>query len=102
MSKITLILKALLGYAGSSENPQAMSLRMMGIITGVIGVGVPYIFPVLITLGVHLPFGVTADTVSANLTPIAQAFVYLGAASMWIIGAIRAVVVQLNTPVVLP
>lgn len=95
MQKLKSVLNALVGYAGSSENPEKMSLRLMGIITGIVSQ-----FSPLISLVVaHTTNLCTAgmNTCTAQFTSVIEPIVLTMACVMWIVGAVRAV---LNTPTV--
>lgn len=96
MEKIRIVFQALIGYAGSSENPEKMSLRLMGIVTAAFGTFLPVIFP-LLTSVIHLPPGVTIDANNNGLLPLLQSLTYVTASAMWVIGAFRAVIVGLKT-----
>ena len=89
MQKIKAVLSAIIGYAGSSENPQKMSLRFMGIIMGVISQ-----FSPLISLFVmHFTNFCTAgmDICVAQFTDIVQPLVLTIACVIYLVGMVRAV-----------
>jgi len=90
MDRIKTALNALVGYAGSSENPQKMSLRFMGILTGLISQFSPLLSLVVAHFSV-LPAGVTVEQFSASLSGVIEPMILTGACLMWIIGAVRAV-----------
>jgi formate hydrogenlyase subunit 3/multisubunit Na+/H+ antiporter MnhD subunit len=90
MNKTKAVLRALIGYAGSSENPSKMSLRFMAIITAVVSQFSPLISVVIAYFG--------GDTLSMEgLSQVMEPIVLTVACIMWLIGAIRAV---LNTKTV--
>lgn len=90
MNKFLKGINAIIGFAGSSESPEKFSLRLMGIVTAFISQFLPFIFPLLVLVGVRLPDGVDAKVVADSLTPILQvAFLSVGCV-MWLVGAARA------------
>ncbi len=95
MQKLKTIFGALVGYAGSSENPNQTSLRFMGIITGVMSQFAPLISLVVVHTTNFCTAGV--DVCITQFTGVIQPLVLAVACGMWIVGAIRAMV---NTPTV--
>lgn len=88
MDKVKIVLQALTGYIGSSQNPEAISTRFVGIALGVVTFVAPYIASVL---------GVGAEYVVAQVQPIC----YFVAVVWWVVGAIKAVWTALKShPVV--
>lgn len=88
MNKALKALNAVIGFAGSSENPSKMSLRFIGIITGVVTQFAPFISLILAhALGVE-----GADP--AQVQQVLEPWVYVigtgTAIFLWVIGAIRA------------
>ena len=75
--KIKVILQALTGYAGSSESPEKVSARFMGIALGVVS----QFAPLLASL-----FGYDVQTFASQAQPL----VLLVACVLWIFGAIKA------------
>src|SRR5574337_919808 len=96
MQKAKAVFRALIGYAGSSENPEKMSMRLMGIVMGVVSQ-----FSPLISFGVvHLdpnfcPGGI--DSCVANLSSVIQPIILTVACVVWVVGAVRA---AWNAPIV--
>ena len=90
MNKLKLALRALIGYAGSSESPSKMSLRFMGIITALVSQFAP-----MISFVVTKIYGSGIDSV--ELTRLIEPIVLTVACVMWLVGAVRAV---LNTKTV--
>lgn len=82
MDILKKILRAILGYAGSSENPQAMSMRLSAIIIAVIG----KLVMVASVAGYVLPL---AD---AQIQLIVGNFALVGASIAWLFGLVRYVV----------
>lgn len=87
MNKIKAIFRALIGYAGSSENPNKMSMRFMGIITAFISQLAPFIALIVSQFDVMLD----VNKFAAVIEPLTLSV----ACVIWITGAVRAV---LNTP----
>ena len=78
LAKLKIVLDALTGYAGSSESPEKVSLRFMGIALGIVSQFMP-IIDIL-----HLPIDVM------QFVNAAQPFVLLVAVIMYVYGAIKA------------
>jgi asparagine N-glycosylation enzyme membrane subunit Stt3 len=89
MERTKRILSAIIGYAGSSEAPQKMSLRLMGIITGVLSQFSP-IIALVVSKVVTLPAGVTADAFIATLYPLIEIGTLVFAVVLYVVGLIRA------------
>lgn len=84
------VLSAIIGYAGSSEDPQKMSLRFYGVAVGVSS----QVMPFIILIGARfmsLPEGVTPEQASASVTPLLQLVCYALASVLWSVGLIRAI-----------
>ena len=96
MKKLTLVLRALIGYSGSSEDPSKMSARFMGVILGAVSQFIPLI-TLVATKFMTIPAGMSVEQYVDGLTAIAQPLTLLVACIIWVVGAIRAVV---NTPTV--
>ena len=96
MQKIKSIFSAVIGFAGSTENPSQTSMRFMGIITGVISQFSPLLSIVIAHFSV-LPAGMTPDQFAGNLTGIIEPIILTIACVMWCVGAVRAAI---NAPVV--
>lgn len=77
MQKIKAIIQAFTGYAGSSENPEKVSARFMGIALGIASQFAPLISSF---------FSVNVEQFVTQAQPI----VLLVAALMWTYGAIKA------------
>lgn len=77
MKKISAIVKAFTGYAGSSESPEKVSMRFMGIAMALVSQFAPLIAN-------FLPFGVE------DFVRQAQPIVLLVACLMWTYGAVKA------------
>lgn len=77
MKKLKAILQAFTGYAGSSENPEKVSARFMGIALGIASQFAPLISSF---------FSVNVEQFVTQAQPI----VLLVAALMWAYGAIKA------------
>ena len=90
MNKLKVALRALIGYAGSSESPSKMSLRFMGIITAVVSQFAP-----IISFVVTRVYGEGLN--GAELTQLVEPIVLTVACVMWLVGAVRA---ALNTKTV--
>ena len=75
--KITAIIQAFTGYAGSSENPEKVSARFMGLALGIVSQIAPLISS-------FFPFDIE---VFANQ---AQPIVLLTACILWAYGAVKA------------
>ena len=75
---IKIILQALTGYVGSSENPEKISARFVGVVMGTVVFIAPY-------LASFLHMG--AEQIVAQVQPIA----YLVAIFWYLFGAIKAV-----------
>lgn len=90
MKKIKQVLNAIIGYAGSSEAPQKMSMRFMGIITGIISQLSP-IIALVVSKMIDLPNGVSATAYVGGLSNMIEPIVLSFACILWIIGAVRAV-----------
>lgn len=84
LNKLKIALDALTGYAGSSESPEKVSLRFMGIALGIVSQFMP-----IIEL-LHLPIDVM------QFVNAAQPFVLLVAVVMYIYGAIKATWIALK------
>lgn len=96
MNTTKKIINAIIGYAGSSEDVNKMSMRFMGIVTAVIAKFAP---SVLLCLGIFidLPTGTTPEQLVAAWGPIIQALVYMTAATLYLVGMFRAVKKALET-----
>lgn len=101
MNKIQKVIQALTGYAGSSENPEKFSLRMMGIVTTVMSQFSPIISYIVVhstNLCATQPVDQCLSAYTNMLEPI---FMTVGCA-LWLIGAGKAVYKALqnsDTPV---
>lgn len=89
MKKFLRAINAFVGFAGSSENPQKMSMRMMGVFMGVVSQFTPLI-AMLIEKFVELPPGMTAETFVSSLTAAIEPVILLIAVVLWLLGAFRA------------
>lgn len=90
MEKIKTFLNALIGYAGSSENPQKMSMRFMGILMGLISQFSPIIALIVERL-TDKPTGVAPEVYIQDLITTIQPIMLSIACVLWVIGAIGAV-----------
>ena len=79
MQKIKAIIQAFTGYAGSSESPEAVSTRFMGIAIGLVSQFAPIIVALF-----HPSVDIT------QFVNAAQPIVLLVAIVMWLYGAIKA------------
>lgn len=89
MKRLLDVLQAITGFAGSSESPEKVSLRLMAIFVGVSSQVVPFLTLVV----AHTMPNVQPDMVQAvadQLTNIVQPFILLGATLMWLVGAFKA------------
>lgn len=77
MNKVKAVLKAFTGYAGSSESPEKVSARFMGIALGVVS----QFAPMLASF-----FGLDVAEVMHQVQPV----VLLGACVLWAYGALKA------------
>jgi hypothetical protein len=75
--KIKIILQALTGYIGSSESPEKISTRFIGVSMGAITFLAPFVASLL---------GVGVESIVAQVQPIG----YLIAVVWWLVGAIKA------------
>ena len=97
MKKFLTVLNAIVGFAGSSENPQKMSLRLTAVVMGVIAEFSPFLVLLAGTF-MNLPDGVTAENIQQTLAPVVQAFIFIIAGILWLIGAFRAAWSALKVP----
>jgi hypothetical protein len=97
MKKVLSVLNAIIGFAGSSENPQKMSLRLTAVVMGIIAKFSPLLVFVA-SSAMHLPEGVTAENVQQTLEPVVQAFIFIIAGVLWLVGAFRAGWIALKMP----
>lgn len=79
---ITKILSALIGYAGSSEDPSKMSMRMMAIVIVLVG----KVTAMLALAGVVLPY------TDAQTQSLVGSLAMVVASLMWVVGAVRAMI----------
>lgn len=89
MKTVLTILNAVVGFAGSSENPSKMSMRFMGIVMAVVAQVTPILLYVA-GLVMDLPEGVTPTMVQDSLGPVVQAVTFVVAGILWLVGATRA------------
>ena len=82
MQTIKKILNAIIGYSGSSENPEVMSLRFSSIIMGVIS----KIVALCAVAGFVLPY------TTADVQLFVSALTLVACSLTWAFGLIRAVV----------
>ena len=84
MKKVKIVLQSMTGYMGSSENPEKMSLRFMGIMLAVVTQFAPLVMSTL---------GIDAVSIVHQLQPL----VFSVASIIWILGLTRAVWTALKT-----
>lgn len=89
MKKLLKGINAFVGFAGSSENPQKMSMRMMGVFMGVVSQFMPLI-AMAVEKFVELPPGMSAEMFVTNFTSSVEPVILLIAVVIWLIGAFRA------------
>lgn len=77
---ILKILRALLGYAGSSEDPSKMSMRFMAVLLAVLG----KMMALAAATGYVIPFA------TADMQALVGGMAFVAAALMWSVGLIRA------------
>ncbi len=80
------ILQALIGYAGSSEDPSKMSMRFMAILLAVLG----KVVALAAAAGYVIPFA------TADLQMFVGSIAFVAAALFWVVGAVRAVIAALR------
>lgn len=77
MKKLKAIIQAFTGYAGSSENPEKVSARFVGIMMGFVSQFAPIISSV---------FSIDAQAFAIQAQPLILVFAVL----MWSFGAVKA------------
>ena len=87
--KLLAVIQAVTGFAGSSESPEKVSLRLIGLFTA----GMSKFIPVVSLFVAYTMKGVTPEQVQATadgITAVAQPIVLFGACLIWITGAFKA------------
>ena len=90
MQYIKKIADVIIGFSGSSEDPEKMSLRFISIIMGVIG----KIFALCAVAGYTLPFTLTGVQYYVGI------FAVVIASLTWLVGLIRALFASFKTKTV--
>jgi ABC-type uncharacterized transport system permease subunit len=74
-----------------------MSMRLTAVVMGLIAQFSPFLV-LLASTFMSLPPGVSAENVQETLAPVVQAFIFIIAGILWLVGAFRAAWVALKVP----